>query len=334
MARYMNPENSIGRSGLFRNYTLPVAENGVRMMDRNTVEFNLSFPSGAFINFLSLDYAQSPAQARAGAAGGGRPEAGRNGDGPRRHVGAVPAGGIWPRQFLPGGKERKLLQGWAPLLRRNRTLHHPRHRHPDYPVQGRPAGDDELRFLEPQPHRISGAGPRHGGQRRRPCGGPRTARHPQLGPDDQPQDRAVRRPARPQGHLSGGGLSAGEQPGGRRHGRPRLPDDGDGPCAGRLRNLAGAAAQGFARRRGRPGLRPAVDGRGGLPRRLRDQVRCAAGGQLSRHLHGHQAATGREPEHSRAKSPPTKAPPAMPSIRPPGPKARRATGSFPARARV
>lgn len=56
MARYMNPENSIGRSGLFRNYTLPAEDDGVRMVDRNTVEFNLSFPSGAFINFLSLDY--------------------------------------------------------------------------------------------------------------------------------------------------------------------------------------------------------------------------------------------------------------------------------------
>ena len=56
MARYMNPESPIGRSGLFRNYTLPVEENGVRAVDADTVEFNLSFPSGAFIKFLALDY--------------------------------------------------------------------------------------------------------------------------------------------------------------------------------------------------------------------------------------------------------------------------------------
>ncbi len=58
MARYMNPEVSIGRSGLFRNYTLPAEEGGVKMIDDTTVEFNLSFPSGAFINFLALDYAK------------------------------------------------------------------------------------------------------------------------------------------------------------------------------------------------------------------------------------------------------------------------------------
>ena len=56
MARYMDPEVAIGRSGLFRNYTLPVEENGVRTVDPDTVEFNLSFPSGAFIKFLALDY--------------------------------------------------------------------------------------------------------------------------------------------------------------------------------------------------------------------------------------------------------------------------------------
>ena len=58
MARYMDPEVSIGRSGLFRNYTLPVEEGGVKMIDDTTVEFNLSFPSGAFLNFLALDYAK------------------------------------------------------------------------------------------------------------------------------------------------------------------------------------------------------------------------------------------------------------------------------------
>ena len=56
MARYMNPEISIGRSGLFRNYTLPADQGGVRMIDDTTVEFNLAFPSGAFINFMALDY--------------------------------------------------------------------------------------------------------------------------------------------------------------------------------------------------------------------------------------------------------------------------------------
>jgi len=58
MARYMDPEVSIGRSGLFRNYTKTVEENGVRAVDNDTVEFNLSFASGAFIKFLALDYAK------------------------------------------------------------------------------------------------------------------------------------------------------------------------------------------------------------------------------------------------------------------------------------
>ena len=58
LSRYMDPENSIGRSGLFRNYTLPVAEGGVKKVDDSTVEMNLSFASGAFINFLALDYAK------------------------------------------------------------------------------------------------------------------------------------------------------------------------------------------------------------------------------------------------------------------------------------
>jgi peptide/nickel transport system substrate-binding protein len=58
MARYMDPENPIGRSGLFRNYTLPTEEGGVKAIGRDTVEFNLQFPSGAFINFLALDYSK------------------------------------------------------------------------------------------------------------------------------------------------------------------------------------------------------------------------------------------------------------------------------------
>jgi peptide/nickel transport system substrate-binding protein len=58
LSRYMNPENSIGRSGLFRNYTVPVSEGGIKKIDDYTVEMNLSFASGAFINFLALDYAK------------------------------------------------------------------------------------------------------------------------------------------------------------------------------------------------------------------------------------------------------------------------------------
>ena len=57
-SRYMDPDNAIGRSGLFRNYTLPVADGGIKKIDRNTIEMNLSFASGAFIGFLALDYAK------------------------------------------------------------------------------------------------------------------------------------------------------------------------------------------------------------------------------------------------------------------------------------
>jgi ABC-type transport system substrate-binding protein len=58
LSRYMDPENSMGRSGLFRNYTIPVADGGIKKVDDDTVEMNLSFASGAFINFLALDYAK------------------------------------------------------------------------------------------------------------------------------------------------------------------------------------------------------------------------------------------------------------------------------------
>ncbi len=58
LSRYMNPETSMGRSGLFRNYTKPVEDDGVKRIDDTTVEFNLQFPSGAFIKFLALDYAK------------------------------------------------------------------------------------------------------------------------------------------------------------------------------------------------------------------------------------------------------------------------------------
>ena len=57
-SRYMDTDNAIGRSGLFRNYTLPVADGGIKKIDRNTVEMNLSFASGAFVSFLALDYAK------------------------------------------------------------------------------------------------------------------------------------------------------------------------------------------------------------------------------------------------------------------------------------
>ena len=56
MQRYMDPKNKIGRAGLFRNYTKPVAQNGVRAVDDKTVEFNLAFSSGAFLGFLAFDY--------------------------------------------------------------------------------------------------------------------------------------------------------------------------------------------------------------------------------------------------------------------------------------
>ena len=56
LARYMNPKVPIGRSGLFRNYTLPVDQGGVKKIDDDTVEMNLSFASGAFLQFLALDY--------------------------------------------------------------------------------------------------------------------------------------------------------------------------------------------------------------------------------------------------------------------------------------
>ena len=55
MDRYMNSAKT-GRSGLFRNYTLSTDEGGVKKIDDLTVEMNLSFPSGAFIKFLAVDY--------------------------------------------------------------------------------------------------------------------------------------------------------------------------------------------------------------------------------------------------------------------------------------
>ena len=73
MQRYGNPCNGRGRSGLWRTYTIPIevvnitdktdctatnADEVIRKVDSHTVEFNLAFASGAFINFLAIDYAK------------------------------------------------------------------------------------------------------------------------------------------------------------------------------------------------------------------------------------------------------------------------------------
>ena len=56
MLRYGDLETSMGRSGLWRGYTLTANEGGVNLIDDSTVEFNLKFASGAFIKFLAVDY--------------------------------------------------------------------------------------------------------------------------------------------------------------------------------------------------------------------------------------------------------------------------------------
>ena len=71
LARYANPCNSTGRSGLWRNYTVKMevveldekadctATNQdavLRAPDDLTVEFDLQFASGAFLKFLAVDY--------------------------------------------------------------------------------------------------------------------------------------------------------------------------------------------------------------------------------------------------------------------------------------
>ena len=53
MRRYMDPETSMGRSGLFRNYAA-----NVRAAGPDTVIFNLKFSSPAAIKYLALDYAK------------------------------------------------------------------------------------------------------------------------------------------------------------------------------------------------------------------------------------------------------------------------------------
>ena len=56
MLRYGDLDSKMGRSGLWRQYTLEAKNGGVNLIDDNTVEFNLKFASGAFIKFLAVDY--------------------------------------------------------------------------------------------------------------------------------------------------------------------------------------------------------------------------------------------------------------------------------------
>ena len=56
MLRYGDLDSKMGRSGLWRQYTLEAKNGGVNLIDNDTVEFNLKFASGAFIKFLAVDY--------------------------------------------------------------------------------------------------------------------------------------------------------------------------------------------------------------------------------------------------------------------------------------
>ena len=56
MLRYGDLDSKMGRSGLWRQYTLEAKNGGVNLVDDDTVEFNLKFASGAFIKFLAVDY--------------------------------------------------------------------------------------------------------------------------------------------------------------------------------------------------------------------------------------------------------------------------------------
>ena len=56
MLRYGDLDGKTGRSGLWRNYTVEANAGGVNLIDDLTVEFNLQFPSGAFMKFLAVDY--------------------------------------------------------------------------------------------------------------------------------------------------------------------------------------------------------------------------------------------------------------------------------------
>ena len=66
MLRYGDLDSKMGRSGLWRQYTLEAKNGGVNLIDDNTVEFNLKFASGAFIKFLAVDYVKVLAQAHPG----------------------------------------------------------------------------------------------------------------------------------------------------------------------------------------------------------------------------------------------------------------------------
>ena len=56
MLRYGDLDSKMGRSGLWRGYTMEAKNGGVNLIDDSTVEFNLKFASGAFIKFLAVDY--------------------------------------------------------------------------------------------------------------------------------------------------------------------------------------------------------------------------------------------------------------------------------------
>ncbi len=56
LLRYGDLDSKMGRSGLWRGYTLEASNGGVNLIDEDTVEVNLRFASGAFIKFLAVDY--------------------------------------------------------------------------------------------------------------------------------------------------------------------------------------------------------------------------------------------------------------------------------------
>ncbi len=56
LSRYMDPDTKTARSGLFRNYTLPPAEGGIKKIDDLTFEMKLQFSTGAFMSFFAIDY--------------------------------------------------------------------------------------------------------------------------------------------------------------------------------------------------------------------------------------------------------------------------------------
>jgi hypothetical protein len=160
LARYMNPDVSIGRSGLFRNYTKSVEDGGIKFVDDGTVEFNLSFASGAFIKFLALDYAKVlPTHILDKGIDLNQAEnviEHRSGSGPFMLE-------EYQRGNFYGVQEPRLLQGRPALLRCYHPLHHRRLRHHHRPVQGRPVGNGRQRPVKLDPDRKYGAGTGHQG---------------------------------------------------------------------------------------------------------------------------------------------------------------------------